>query len=413
VLNYPESVAYLYSLGNELKSAKLSLEQVGVVWQAMGFPDSQPPVIHVAGTNGKGSTCALIEAAIRATGVKTGLYTSPHLVQPTERIQVSGEPVSSAEFADAFAAVHAVSECLIDEGKLETHPSYFETVTLMAFYVFAQRQVECAIVEVGLGGRLDATNLVRPALCVITPIDFDHEAWLGKSIAAIADEKAGILKPGVPAVIAQQRAQATSVIGARGMSVGADLHRSAETTLEVISADPYGSTLRLDGVEVRCPLAGEHQWENARTAARVLRLRGVPLAGMATAVWPGRLERVSRHPEIILDGAHNPAGAQALARYIQKFHPGRRIGMIFGTMRDKAFEEITSILFPVVDELICTAPDQARALRPEAILDLAPHPNARAAENLSAALVLPRHCDVLFITGSLYLVGEARALLVQ
>jgi dihydrofolate synthase / folylpolyglutamate synthase len=396
VLNYPESVAYLYSLGNELKSAKLSLEQVGVVWEAMGFPASQPPVIHVAGTNGKGSTCALIEAAIRATGVKTGLYTSPHLVQPTERIQINGDPVSSAEFADAFAAVHAVSERLIDEGKLETHPSYFETVTLMAFHVFAERQVECAIVEVGLGGRLDATNLVRPELCVITPIDFDHEAWLGKSIAAIAGEKAGILKPGVPAVIAQQRAQATSVIGARGMSVGADLYRSAEITMEVVSADPYGSTLRLDGTEVRCPLAGEHQWENARTAARAL-----------------RLERVSQHPEIILDGAHNPAGAQALARYIQKFHPGRRIGMIFGTMRDKAFEEITSILFPDVDELICTAPDQARALRPEAILDLAPHPNARAAENLSAALALPRDCDVLFITGSLYLVGEARALLVQ
>ena len=413
MLNYPESVAYLYSLGNELKSAKLSLEQVGVVWEVMGFPASQSPVIHVAGTNGKGSTCALIEAAIRATGVKTGLYTSPHLVLPTERIQINGVPVTSDEFADAFAAVHAVSERLIDEGKLETHPSYFETVTLMAFFVFAERQVECAIVEVGLGGRLDATNLVRPELCVITPIDFDHEAWLGKSIAAIAGEKAGILKPGVPAVIAQQHVQATAVIGARGLLVGADLYRSAEVTMEVVTADAYGSILRFDGVEVHCPLAGEHQWENARTAARALQLRGVPLAGMANAIWPGRLERVSQHPEIILDGAHNPAGAQALARYIQKFHPGRRIGMIFGTMRDKAFEEITSILFPVVDELICTAPDQARALRPEAILDLAPHPNARAAETLAVALALPRHCDVLFITGSLYLVGEARALLVQ
>ncbi len=413
MLNYPESVEYLYSLGNELKSAKLSLEQVGVVWDAMGFPASQPPVIHVAGTNGKGSTCALIEAAIRATGVKTGLYTSPHLVQPTERIQVNGVPVSSAEFAAAFAAVHAVSERLIDDGKLDVHPSYFETVTLMAFFVFAERRVECAVIEVGLGGRLDATNLVRPELCVITPVDFDHEAWLGKSLTAIAGEKAGILKPGVPAVIAQQRPEATAVIDARGEAVGADLYRSAEVALEVVSADPYGSILRFDGVEVRCPLAGEHQWENARTAARALQLRGVPVAGMATAIWPGRLERISQEPEIILDGAHNPAGAQALARYIERFHAGRRIGMIFGTMRDKAFEEVTSILFPVVDELICTAPDQTRALRPEAILDLAPHANARAAANLPAALALPRHCDVLFITGSLYLVGEARALLVQ
>jgi dihydrofolate synthase / folylpolyglutamate synthase len=413
VLNYPESVAYLYSLGNEIKTAKLGLERVGIVWEAMGLPTSQPPVVHVAGTNGKGSTCALIEAALRAQGRKTGLYTSPHLVQPTERIQINGMPISDAEFAAAFAVVHHVSEELLEQGRIDAHPTYFETVTLMAFEVFRAQAVDWAVIEVGLGGRLDATNLVQPELCVITPVDFDHEAWLGKSSEAIAFEKAGILKPGVPAVIAQQRAQATAVIGARGMEVDAPLYRSAEVSLEVVSADAYGSDLLLAGQPVHCPLAGEHQWENARTAARALQLLEVPFAGMATAVWPGRLECVSRQPEIILDGAHNPAGARALARYIERFHKGRRVGMIFGTMRDKAFEEVTSILFPLVDDLICTAPDQSRALRPEAILELADHAAARSAPDLAAALALPRECDVLFITGSLYLVGEARALLVQ
>jgi dihydrofolate synthase / folylpolyglutamate synthase len=396
VRNYPESVEYLYTLGNELKSAKLGLDLVGLLWQAMGFHGTQPPVVHVAGTNGKGSTCAMIEAALRAAGIRTGLYTSPHLISPTERIQINGRPITPEQFAHTFDIVHRTALRLIADGSIAHHPSYFETVTLMAFEAFVDQNVDRAVIEVGLGGRLDATNVVKPELCVITPVDFDHEDWLGKSIESIAFEKAGILKPGVPAVIAAQRPAALAVIEARAREVNAPLYFSSEVT-----------------TAVPCPLAGEHQIENARTAARALQLLGVPLDGMAKAVWPGRLETVSRDPLIILDGAHNPAGAKALARYMEQHFAGQRVGMIFGAMRDKAFEEISSILFPLVDELICTAPAQARALRPEAMLELAPHPNARAAANLGEALALPRNCDVLVITGSLYLVGEARALLVE
>jgi dihydrofolate synthase/folylpolyglutamate synthase len=396
VRNYPESVEFLYGLGNEMKSAKLGLELVGELWRAMGFHGTQPPVIHVAGTNGKGSTCAMIEAALRAAGVRTGLYTSPHLIHPTERIQINGRAIPPEQFAQAFDTVHRTAQRLIADGTIAHHPSYFETVTLMAFEVFVDQNVDRAVVEVGLGGRLDATNVVKPELCVITPVDFDHEEWLGKTIESIAFEKAGILKPGVPAVIATQRPAELAVIEARAREVGAPLYHAAEVT-----------------GPVPCSLEGEHQVENAKTAARALQLLGVPLDGMARAVWPGRLETVSRDPLILLDGAHNPAGAKALARYLEQRFAGRRVTMIFGAMRDKAFDEISSILFPLADELICTAPGQARALRPEAMLELAPHPNARTAATVAEALAMPRQGDVLIITGSLYLVGEARALLVS
>jgi dihydrofolate synthase/folylpolyglutamate synthase len=196
--------------------------------------------------------------------------------------------------------------------------------------------------------------------------------------------------------MAAQRPAALAVIEARAREVGAPLYYAAEVT-----------------GPVPCSLAGEHQVENAKTAARALQLLGIPLDGMARATWPGRLETVSRDPLIILDGAHNPAGAKALARYVQQQFAGKRVGMIFGAMRDKDVTEISSILFPLADELICTAAGQARALPPEAMLAMTPHPNARTAATIGEALALPRDCDVLLITGSLYLVGEARALLVS
>lgn len=410
-MNYPESVQYLYALGNELKTAKLGLERVQAVWRRMGLDRTQSPVVHVAGTNGKGSTCAMITAAMRHVGRRVGLYTSPHLVDPTERIQLDGKPVSAELFAASFARVHQVSEAMLDAGEIDAHPSYFETVTLMAFDIFWRQGMEWVVTEVGLGGRLDATNVVDPELCVITPIDFDHEAWLGKGLENIAFEKAGIIKPGVPVVVAEQRPQALQVILRRAEEVGAPVLPAEALDLEAVEMDARGSWLTVGRERLRCPLAGEHQVVNARTAATALRALSVPLRGISEAVWPGRLEFVSQAPEIVLDGAHNPAGAAALAQYIQRFHAGRRVGMVFGAMRDKAFEEVASILFPLADELIVTAPNQPRALRPEAMLELFDHPNARAAATLPEALALPRTADILFITGSLYLVGEARAIL--
>src|SRR6266403_169948 len=223
-MTYPDSVRFLYALGNEIKTAKLGLERIRKVLAALGNPERAFRVVHVAGTNGKGSTCAMIDAGLRAAGIRSGLFTSPHLREPTERIQIDGVPVSREQFQRAFDVVHETAETL----DLDCHPTYFETVTAMGFWLFREMRVETAVVEVGLGGRLDATNVVEPALTVITPIDFDHEIYLGHTLEAIAGEKAGILKPGAPAIFARQRPEAAKVIEARAAELGLAVTRSED-----------------------------------------------------------------------------------------------------------------------------------------------------------------------------------------
>jgi dihydrofolate synthase/folylpolyglutamate synthase len=421
-MNYPDSVQFLYSLGNEIKTAKLGLERIRRLLEALGNPQRRGRFVHVAGTNGKGSTCAMIEAGLRMAGIRTGLFTSPHLLEPTERIRIGGEPVTSAEFAGAFNRVHETAEQLLRVGELDLHPTYFETVTAMGFVLFAEKEMDAVVLEVGLGGRLDATNVVLPELAVITPVDFDHEAWLGKSLQAIAREKAGILKPGVPAVIAQQRPEAGETIEARARHLGITAHATSEWEIRELSVEAAGSrfTLSREGKTmcIECPLAGEHQVENARTAAAALECMSVPSqaieAGIAQARWPGRLERVASCPEIILDGAHNPAGARALLAYMERFYAGRTIRLIYGVMRDKAVAEMAGILFPAAAEVIVTAPRHARAVRPEAVAELSDHPRLRVAANLEEALAQVRSAagaeDAIFITGSLFLVAEAKTL---
>jgi dihydrofolate synthase/folylpolyglutamate synthase len=422
-MNYPEAVRFLYSLGNEVKAAKLGLERMRRLLAALGEPQRTGGFIHIAGTNGKGSTAAMIEAALRATGARTGLYTSPHLVEPTERIRIAGEPVDEDEFASAFDRVHRAAEALIASGDLEVHPTYFETVTAMAFVLFRERRVQAAVLEVGLGGRLDATNVIQPRLAVITPVDFDHEAFLGKSLEAIAQEKAGILKRGAPAVFAAQRPEAAATLEAAAAALGIAPERCSEWRIEDLALYPGGSCFNAvrgeKKLRIECPLAGEHQVPNALTAAVALDSLGVPPAaiheGIRETRWPGRLERVAAAPEIILDGAHNPAGARALAAYINRFFDDRRVWLVYAAMRDKAVAEVAGTLFPLADEVIATAVAQARAVRPQTIRELADHPRLRTAESVAAALELVRREaapeDAVFVTGSLYLVGEARRLL--
>jgi dihydrofolate synthase/folylpolyglutamate synthase len=403
-MTYPDSVRFLYALGNEIKSAKLGLERIRAVLEALGHPERAFRVVHVAGTNGKGSTCAMIEAGLRAAGIRTGLFTSPHLIEPTERIQIDGIPVSEADFERAFNIVHETAEKL----DLDCHPTYFETVTAMAFWFFKEKLVDTAVIEVGLGGRLDSTNVVQPVLTVITPIDFDHEAYLGHTIEAIASEKAGILKPGVPAVFARQRPEAAAVLEARVAELRVRVTRAEEFEIRGLHIDARGS--RFSGI--LCPLAGEHQVDNAVTAALALRALGVSTEGIAETRWPGRIEHVSPNPDIILDGAHNPAGARALARYLDRFYGGRRIWLVYGAMRDKAIEEVAGVLFPLASELILTAPDTSRALRPEALAEFAGRghiePGAESAINYARTHAADE--DIIVITGSLFLVGEARRL---
>jgi dihydrofolate synthase/folylpolyglutamate synthase len=360
MMNYPDSVRFLYALGNEIKTAKLGLDRIRAVLAALGDPQDSFRVFHVAGTK--------------------------------------------AQFERAFSAVHGTVEAL----GLDMHPTYFETVTAMGFWLFRELGVVTAVVEVGLGGRLDATNVVHPALTVITPIDYDHEAYLGGTIEAIAGEKAGILKPGVPAIFARQRPEAQAVLDQRAAELGVPVRRTSEFAITGLHITARGSEFS----GLRCPLAGEHQIENAITAAMALEALGVPAQGIEHAFWPGRLEHISPNPDIILDGAHNPAGARALAAYLERFYANRKLWMIYGAMRDKAVDEIAGALFPLATELVLTAPDNARALRPEALRELAGR--GRIAPNIAAAVRLVREeiteHDALIITGSLFLVGEARAL---
>jgi dihydrofolate synthase/folylpolyglutamate synthase len=416
-MNYPESVDFLYAPANEFRTAGFGLDGIRKLLEFLKHPERRFKFIHLAGTNGKGSTSAMIEAGLRAAGKRTGLYTSPHLVRPTERIQVGGRPISAEQFATAFERVHGAAETLLASGTLEEHPSYFETMTAMAFVAFEELGAETVVVEVGLGGTDDATNVIAPELCVITPIDFDHERFLGNTIAAISEKKAGILKPGVPAIFAKQRAEAERVLIARAEQLGCAYRRAATEHISNIKVDARGSCFTIHGHDVVCPLAGEHQLDNAITAALALEQLGVPPEGMVQTLWPGRLERVAESPEIILDGAHNPAGARALASYIQRFYAGRRIWMVYGSMRDKAVEEVTGMLFPLANEIVATAPRFGRALRPDAIRSMYPDSNVRAADTVAQAVEIvgneARPSDAVFITGSLFVVGEARGLLVQ
>jgi dihydrofolate synthase / folylpolyglutamate synthase len=419
-VNYPDSVRYLYSLGNELKAgAKLGLERMQALLAQLGNPERGQRFVHVAGTNGKGSTCAMIANVLRHAGYRTGLYTSPHLIEPTERIEIDGCPLTPAEFAAAFDAVHAAAETLLQEDRLDAHPSYFEIVTAMALVTF-RKGCDISVLEVGLGGRLDATNVVTPELCVITRIAFDHESFLGNSLEAIASEKAGILKPGIPVVLGRQLAAVEAVISDRAHKLQCRVIRTEDTPVSSLRATKDSSTFCLDSVSYKCALPGRHQVENAAAAVLSCKRLGVDTshiqAGLKDVKWPGRLEFISREPDLVLDGAHNPAGAAALGAYIREFCAGRPVWIVYGAMRDKAIEEVIGELFPLAERVIATAPNFPRALRPEAILGVAEHPHSAVADTVRGAIEMARHAPkhaTVFFTGSLFLVGEARALLLS
>ncbi len=426
-MTYPEAVRYLYSLGNELRGAKLGLERIATLLEALDHPERAFESVHIAGTNGKGSTAAMIEAGLRAAGLRTGLYTSPHLVRINERIRVNGAEIPDDDFASAFDAVHGAIEQLLAREALDGHPTYFECVTAMAFRHFRSAGVERAVVEVGLGGTLDATNVIAPRVAVITPIDFDHEALLGRGAESISTEKAGILKPGVPAVFAPQHPQAEAVLEARARELGiAVVHAGREWRAEnVAQTDGHYrfSGMSVTGREILAELnlAGEHQVTNALAAIAALDALGISAKamerGLREARWPGRLEAVAQNPLVLLDGAHNPAGARALARFVEKHYRGRRVWLIYSAMRDKAVDEVAGVLFPPAHKVILTRVPVERAVSPQALLGLVAHHHKRieVTESLAEALEQIRRAaaktDIILVTGSLYLVGEAKKLL--
>jgi dihydrofolate synthase/folylpolyglutamate synthase len=435
-MNYENAVRYLLSLGRELaaptqaSAAKFDLQNISVLAERLGRPDRAYPVVHIAGTNGKGSTAAFLEAILRDAGFRTGLNTSPHLERINERIRIGGQDVSDEQFAETFTRIQSVVEELLAQGKLRSHPTYFESVTALAFEIFARERVDFGVIEVGLGGRLDATNIVEPVITIITRIDFDHENFLGHSLREIAREKAGILKPQVPAIFTAQQPEVREVLVSRAcelhcpvMETNEGFRIKEERVQEGCLCTTVEAAASSRTYELSPRLPGRFQLQNALNAgaaAVFLQERGYRInddsivRGIAAAEWPGRIERLAIRPEVFFDGAHNPGAAKELGAFLEENFQGRRVYMVFGAMRDKAVDEVTGALFPHAYEVLFTEARTPRAISAAQLASMAGHHAERytvypeAERALEAALEKARPEDAVFVTGSLYLVGQLR-----
>jgi dihydrofolate synthase/folylpolyglutamate synthase len=444
-MSYEHAIARMYALGHELAntpSEKFDLAHMRVLLEALEHPERRVPAVLIAGTNGKGSTAATLASILQASGIKTGLYTSPHLVRINERVRIQGEPISDDDFAGIHDLVDRTAERLISENELPWHPSFFEMLTAIAFEYFAREKVELAMLEVGMGGRLDATNVVEPRVSVITDIDFDHQKFLGNTIAEIAHEKAGIIHPGGVVVTLPQTPAANDVIGNAILDADAQgvnavpyvppvspaseqyLAPSAQQKAGFIARYP----LQVMGKEIliESPLVGRHQLRNvalAIAAAVELAQRGFPgitadtvARGIRETHWAGRfqvLPATGEHPEVVFDVAHNPAGAWALRSALSSAYEDRPLVFIFGAMRDKAIREMAEILFPLAERVIVTHIDNPRAATPAEIHEAAGRVSCQLEEapDVAAALAIARAAagakGVVVVTGSIYIVGEA------
>jgi dihydrofolate synthase / folylpolyglutamate synthase len=446
-MDYAAAVTYLLSLGRELAAptqaaaAKFNLENITILEERLGHPSGAYPSAHIAGTNGKGSTAAFLESILRHARLRTGLNTSPHLEKINERIRIDGKEISDEDFAAVFTRIQQAIEQLLADAKLRAHPTYFECVTAMAMEYFAQQRVDVAVFEVGLGGRLDATNILAPVVTIITPVDFDHENFLGHSLHEIATEKAGVLKPNTPVVVAQQGPEAREVILKRAEELGCPaietdvayrIHEKPVNARHARSDSLPAGTVEATIVEVSSgwslhispSLTGHFQVQNALNAvaaARVLAAGGFQINddaiafGISNTVWPGRLEKLQSHPDVYLDGAHNPAAARELTAFLAQNFASRKIWLIYGALRDKSVDEVAGQLFPLAAEVVLTEPRTPRAISASQLAEITGHhaghsetiPDAERA--LEHVLVNAKPDDTIFICGSLYLVGQLRA----
>jgi dihydrofolate synthase/folylpolyglutamate synthase len=455
-MSYDSAVASMFALGHELAqtpSHKFDLAHMRVLLEGLHHPERAFPSVLIAGTNGKGSTAATLASILQASGLKTALYTSPHLLRINERIRINGKEISDDDFAALHAKVDRVAERLIDQKDLPWHPSFFEMMTAIAFTRFAREHVQIAVLEVGMGGRLDATNVVEPLVSVITDISLDHQKYLGNTVAEIAREKAGIIRPGGVVVTLPQQPEANDVIGntildldAVGVSAvqyvppvspGAepylrpDRRRRSLTAKHAESTSPqyvsrYPLQVMGEQILVESSLVGRHQLRNIALAvatAEALSKKGLsPItpqsieSGIRETRWPGRFQVLPPRdawPEIVLDVAHNPAGAWALRSALSERYGDRPLIFVFGAMRDKAISEMAEILFPLAERVFATRPENPRSASPEEIELAASRTGAeiRAFAEVNTALDRARAAagpqGVMVVTGSIYLVGEA------
>jgi dihydrofolate synthase/folylpolyglutamate synthase len=437
-MSYAAAIDSLFALAGELHTApgqprrKFELEHMRVLASALGDPQTKFSSVLIAGTNGKGSTSATLASILQAAGYKTGLYTSPHLVRVNERIRIEGADISDDDFARFYFQVDDVARRLVDEGRLPAPPSFFETMTALAFTAFAEAKVDIAVLEVGMGGRLDATNIVEPLASVITDISLDHTEWLGPTITDIAREKAGILRENGVMVTLPQHPEANQVIGevatrlnVRG--VNAAVYIPSRTTHSENGRNHY--TLQDEGqsIEVDSPLIGQHQQRNLALAiATAIELRNhysYKLSpadierGIRETRWPGRMERfrADNGAVMLLDVGHNPAGAWALRSVLAELESLAPKTLIFGCLRDKAITELAQILFPLFDYVLLTPVDSPRSA---AVDDLAAAAAATGADYetradaqhaLERAREITPSSGLIVGTGSVYLVGALRA----
>jgi dihydrofolate synthase/folylpolyglutamate synthase len=450
-MSYESAVAQLYALGHELAqtpSHKFDLTHMRVLLAALEHPENRFPSVLIAGTNGKGSTAATLASILQASGLKTGLYTSPHLVRINERIRLKGESIGDDDFATLHDVVDRTAERLVGEGDLPWHPSFFEMLTAMAFEYFARSRSDMVVLEVGMGGRLDATNVVDPRLSIITDISLDHQKYLGETVAEIAQEKAGIIRRSRAVVTLPQLPEANDVIGNAILDAGARAVNAVPYVPPVSPGSPSSLSVddgRNEGVwnryalevlgkeiMVESPLVGRHQLRNvalAIAAAVELQNQGTTQVtaetiaqGIRETRWPGRFQVVTAaagSPEYVLDVAHNPAGAWALRSTLSTAYSdlenGRQITLVFGVMRDKAMQEITEILFPIAARIVVTHAHNPRSATPDEIRQAAARVVAGAdieeAETVALALDQARKVvapgGLVVVTGSIYIVGEA------
>ena len=447
-MSYETAVASMFALGHELAhtpSNKFDLAHMRVLLAAMGHPESTFPSVLLAGTNGKGSTAATLASILRASGLKTGLYTSPHLVRINERIRINGEEIGDDTFAEIHGQVDRIAESLVAKGDLPWHPSFFEMMTAIAFAYFSREKVDIAVLEVGMGGRLDATNVVEPLVSVIADISLDHQKFLGNTVTEIAREKAGIMRRGGVVVTLPQQPEANDVIGnaildldAVGVSavqyvppVSPNSTQYAIPSTQNCGPALYRYPLQVMGREilVESPLVGRHQLRNVALAIAAAEelgkkgLKGITAEsterGIRETHWPGRFQVIpagGEWPEMVMDVAHNPAGAWALRSALSERYGDRPMVFVFGAMRDKAISEMTEILFPVAERVIVTRPENPRAASPEEIRDAARRTGAEIEMAASVEEALNRGRDfagsggIVVVTGSIYLVGEVMRL---
>jgi len=448
-MSYQVTVQQLYALGHELASTpthKFDLAYVREMLEALGHPERRFASVLIAGTNGKGSTAATLSSILRVAGYRTGLYSSPHLVSINERIRVNGEAISDVEFGTIHERVERTAQQLLHSSRLPWHPSFFEMLTAMAFEYFASVGVEIAVLEVGMGGRLDATNIVEPLISVIADIALDHEKYLGNTITEIAGEKAGIIRANGLVVTLPQHPQANDVIGhaileknAHGVSAaqyvppvspGAAAYLAGHA-LPVAGRNRYPLTVMGEEIELDSPLVGRHQLRNIALAIATAEelgqfgFKATPKQieqGIRETHWPGRFQvlppsAATHQREIVLDVAHNPAGAWALRSALSENFPDRELTFVFAAMRDKPLQEIAEILFPLADQVVVTHVANPRAATPNELLQAASHTGVPlyAEETVPMALARARELTkpegVIVVTGSIFLVGEAMTLI--